>query len=450
MNYNFEVFKKYSKDLLDLSLPIIMGCIGFALIFLGDVFVGARYSTDVLAAVSISGAITSIIFIFGIALLSSVSAYLSNQLGAKKSAKNYLVPSIKFSMLLAFISFLAILAVIPLFPVLGFEKKLIPMMNNYTWIFAFSTFGDYLFKAMKEFLQSYKIVFIPNLIVIIAIFFNVSFNWIFAFGVGPFPEMGESGLALATTLTRTLMGLAILGFYLFTFKVKIVEREYKDYYKNLLIIGLPISFAVCIEFLAFNIITILVGRMAGVYAAAQSILISIINTTFMIPMSISMATTIKVGYANGAKNLVDIKRYSLTSCILTEAFMLFCGVIIAIFPKQISSVFSTDMNLITIIIPVMILLAIFEITDGLQVTLGGIFKGLKDTNIVMITNIIGYLIIGMPLGIYLALNKNLNLIGFWIGLVVASVILCSILSIKLGKTLKNYDLISDVNCPQGD
>ena len=64
--------------MLELSLPIVMGSIGFALIFLGDVFVGARYSTDVLAAVSISGAITSIIFIFGIALLSSVSAYLLN------------------------------------------------------------------------------------------------------------------------------------------------------------------------------------------------------------------------------------------------------------------------------------------------------------------------------------------------------------------------------------
>lgn len=450
MNYNFEVFKKYSKDLLELSLPIIMGSIGFALIFLGDVIVGARYSTDVLSAVSISGAITSIIFIFGIALLSSVSAYLSNQLGAKKSAKNYLIPSIKFSMLLAFISFLAILAVIPFYSKMGFEEKLVPMMKTYTWIFAFSTFGDYLFKAMKEFLQSYKIVVIPNLIVIIAIFFNVFFNWVFAFGIGIFPEMGEAGLALATTLTRTLMGLAILAFYLFKFKVKIIEQEYKDYYKNLLIIGLPISFAVCIEFLAFNIITILVGRMAGIYAGAQSILISIINTTFMIPMSISMATTIKIGYANGSKNLLDIKRYSLTSCILTESFMLGCGLLIAIFPQQIVALFTTDSNLINIMIPVMLLLAIFEITDGMQVTLGGIFKGLKNTKIVMVSNIIGYLMIGMPLGIYLALYKNTHLIGFWIGLTVASIILCVILATNLYKTLKYYELTSDVVCPQGD
>ena len=124
--------------------------------------------------------------------------------------------------------------------------------------------------------------------------------------------------------------------------------------------------------------------------------------------------------------------------------------IIAIFPTQIVKMFTPDTNLIRIMIPVMILLAIFEITDGLQVILGGIFKGMKNTNIVMVTNIIGYLIIGMPLGIYLALNKNLNLVGFWIGLVVASVILCSLLSVKLGKSLKNYELVSDVECPQGD
>ena len=101
-----------------------MGGIGFAFIFVGDVFVAARYSTEVLAAVSISGAITSIIFMFGIGMLSSISAFLSNRLGAKKSAKSYLIPSIKFAEILAFISFLAIIGVIPFF------KKLSRISGN--------------------------------------------------------------------------------------------------------------------------------------------------------------------------------------------------------------------------------------------------------------------------------------------------------------------------------
>ena len=437
---NYKKFYIYAKELLRLTLPMIMGGIGFAFIFVGDVFVAARYSTDVLAAVSISGAITSIIFMFGIGMLSSVSAYLSNRLGAKKSAKSYLIPSIKFAEILAFISFLTIIGVIPFFKKLGFEEKLIPMMNIYTFIFAFSTFGDYLFKTMKEFLQSYKIVFVPNIIVIIAIFVNLFANWILAFGIGPIPEMGEAGLALATVISRTFMGLSVLFFYLYKFKLKIVKKAYTDYYKSMGEIGLPISLAICIEFLAFNLITILMGRISGLYSAAESILVAIINTTFMVPMSVSVATTIKVGYSNGAKNLEDIKRYSLVSCIISEIFMLLCGIIIAMFPVQIIKLFTSDAELIKIMIPIMILLAIFEITDGLQVTLSGIFKGLKDTKIVMITNFISYLVIGLPIGTYFAIIKEQNLFGFWIGLSVTSILLCVILGLRLLKTLKKLEL----------
>lgn len=437
---NYKEFNRYAKELLSLTLPMIMGGIGFAFIFVGDVFVAARYDTDVLAAVSISGAITSIIFMFGIGMLSSVSAYLSNRLGAKKSAKSYLFPSIKFAEILAFISFLMIIAVIPFFEKMGFEEKLIPMMNTYTFIFAFSTFGDYLFKTMKEFFQSYKIVFIPNLIVILAIFVNLSANWILAFGVGPFPELGEAGLAIATVISRMFMGLSILFFYFYKFKLKIVKKAYTNYYKGMIEIGLPISLAVCIEFLAFNIITVFMGRINGIYSAAASILIAIINTTFMVPLSVSIATTIKVGYSNGAKNLIDIKRYSVVSCIISEIFMLLCGIIIAIFPIQIIKLFTSDTELIKIMIPIMILLAIFEITDGLQVTLSGIFKGLKDTKIVMITNFISYLVIGLPIGTYFAIIKSQNLFGFWIGLCITSVLLCIVFWIKLFTKFKKLEL----------
>lgn len=437
---NYKTFEKYAKELLKLTFPMLMGGIGFAFIFVGDVFVGARYSTEVLGAVSISGAITSIIFMFGIGMLSSVSAYLSNRLGAKKSAKSYLIPSIKFAEILAFISFLAILGVIPFFKKLGFNEELIPIMNIYTFIFAFSTFGDYLFKTMKEFLQSYKIVFIPNLVVIIAIFVNLIANWILAFGVGPIPEMGAAGLALATVISRTFMGLSVLLFYFYKFKLKIVKKAYTDYYKSMIEIGLPISLAVCIEFLAFNVITVFMGRVAGIYAAAASILIAIINTTFMVPMSVSIATTIKVGYSNGAKNLTDIKRYSYISCFLSEIFMLLCGIIIALFPVQIIKLFTSDIELINIMIPIMILLAIFEITDGLQVTMCGIFKGLKDTKIVMITNFISYIIVGLPIGAYFAIIKGQNLFGFWIGLSVTSVLLCVILAFRLLKKFKKLEL----------
>ena len=82
-------YKTYIKELITLALPIIMGHIGFTFIVAGDVFVAGKYSTDALAAVSISGAVTSLVFMFGIGLIISVSPVLSNKLGAKKSVKKF-------------------------------------------------------------------------------------------------------------------------------------------------------------------------------------------------------------------------------------------------------------------------------------------------------------------------------------------------------------------------
>ena len=205
-------YKEYVYELIELAWPIIMGQIGFTFILAGDVFVAGKYSTDVLSAVSISGAVTSIIFMFGIGLIISVSPVLSNRLGAKKSAKKFFYPTILFSQIIAFFSMLLILATIPLMEHMGFNPKLMPDIKIYTFIFAFSAFGGYLHAALKEFLQAYEIVFFPNFIAIIGIFLNLFFNWIFAFGWGIIPSMGAMGLGIASTLIRTIMGLSLFIF----------------------------------------------------------------------------------------------------------------------------------------------------------------------------------------------------------------------------------------------
>ena len=136
-------YKEYAYELIRLAWPIIMGQIGFTFILAGDVFVAGKYSTDVLSAVSISGAITSIIFMFGVGLIISVSPVLSNRLGAKKSAKKFFYPTILFSQIVAFFSMLLIFATIPLMEHMGFNPKLMPDIKIYTFIFAFSAFGGY-------------------------------------------------------------------------------------------------------------------------------------------------------------------------------------------------------------------------------------------------------------------------------------------------------------------
>ncbi len=422
-------YKYYIKELLNIALPIILGNLGFILIGAGDVLIAGRHSTDTLAAISIATAITNCIMTFGIGLIASVSPILSNYRGEKKSAKKYFFPTIRFAMILAVITMVVVLACVPLIDYMHFEAKLVPDIKDYMIITAFSTFGAYLHAALKEYLQAFEVVLFPNLVTVFCVFLNIALNILFVFGFGPIPAMGAIGLAIASFTVRYVMGVALL-IYCFTM-MKFRDYEDKDYYRNLLKVGLPISLAVLVEFVAFNITAILMGRVSGVYAAAQNLVCTLTTISFMVPLAISNAIAVKVGFANGACNYFDLKKYAKIGIFLCVAFMTFSAVIFSSFPDVLVGLFTKDPALIKIGIPVLYVMAVFQIFDGLQVALAGIFKGIKKTKIVLISNFVGYWLISIPVGCLLAFHFGFNLIGFWYGLLSAAVILCCMMVLML-------------------
>ncbi|MBQ7126833.1 MATE family efflux transporter [bacterium] len=419
----------YIKDLLKIAFPIIMGNIGFIMIGATDVIVAGRHSTDTLAAISLATAITNCIMMLGIGILSSISAILSNYRGKGISINKYFFQSLKFAFILACIISLMIFACIPVVDKLGFATNLVSIIKEYLFITAFTTFGAYLHCSAKEYLQAFEIVIFPNLITIISIFINLFLNIIFVFGYGFIPEMGAVGLAVATLITRYFMGVALLIYCLI--KTKLVRYFDKKYYKDLLKVGFPASIAVMIEFVGFNIIGIIMGRVDSIYAAAHMVLCTFANISFMVPLAISNATAVKVGYCNGAKYQKSLKKYAYTGLKLSVIFMFCVAITYALVPKFLLSLFTPDKNLILICIPLMYILAAFQTCDGMQVTLAGIFKGLKRTKIVMISNFISYWLIAFPIGYLLAFKFKLNLFGFWTALLFSSTILCIMMLITM-------------------
>lgn len=432
-------FRYYAKELLNIALPIIMGNLGFILIGAGDVLVAGHHSTDTLAAISIATAITNCIQTFGVGLISSVSPLLSNFRGEKKSAKKYFYPTIRFAMLLAFIIMLAVLAFIPVIDYLHFAPKLVPMIKEYMFITAFATFGAYLHSALKEFLQAFEIVVVPNLITAIAVFLNIVLCFAMVFGFGPIPSMGVVGLAVASFIIRYFMGFALL-IYCFTL-MNFKDHKDFDYYKSLIRIGIPISCAVMVEFIAFNSIAILMGRVDGVYAAAQNLVCTLTTISFMVPFAVSNAIAVKVGFANGAGNLKDLKRYSFVGIVICVGFMMLSALVFSSFPQFLVRLFSQDTNLIKISVPILYILSVFQVFDGLQVSLAGIFKGMKRTGIVLLSNFVAYWLISIPVGYTLAFHYHLDLKGFWIGLASAAVILCVIMTFMLLRSIKKMETV---------
>ena len=415
----------YIKDILNIALPIMLGNLGFILIGVGDVIVAGRHSTETLASVSIANAIINCIVMVGIGIISSLSAILSNYRGAGKNAEKYFYPALKFTTIASIIISFAVMAFIPIIDKLGFEPHLAQLVKDYFWIISFSIFGAYLHCMSKEYLQAFEIVVFPNVLTVICIFVNLILNIIFAFGYGPIPEMGTKGLALSTLITRYLMG-GILFWYCFH-KTNIQHYKDKEFYKDLLKVGTPSSLAVVIEFIGFNATTVILGRISGIYAAAQNIVCTLTTVSFMIPFAISNATAVKVGFANGAKYYKSLKTYAFTGITMAVAFMACSAIVVGTFPKFLVSLFTKDQELINVCIPIVFALCFFQVFDGLQVALAGIFRGLKQTGIVMISNFIGYWLVSIPLGCLLAFKYNMDLLGFWYGLVCAAVVLCSIM-----------------------
>ena len=426
--------KHYIRELLRIAFPIILGNLGFILIGAGDVLIAGRHSTDTLAAISIAAAITNCIHIFGVGLIASVAPLLSNYRGENKAAKRYFYPTLRFAFILAFIVMLVTLAVIPLIDLLKFEPHLVPMIKQYVFITAFSSFGGYLHVATKDFLQAFEIVMVPNLLTFAGVVLNILLNVIFVFGFGPIPSLGVAGLAIASFAVRYFMGIVLLIYCCRIMRFSNYSEP--GYYKQLIKIGLPISAAILVEFVTFNSVAVVMGRVAGVFAAAQNLICTLSTASFMVPFAISNAIAVKVGFANGAENYEDLKKYAKVGVIMCIIFMLCCAVVFAGFPKAIVSLFTPDRELIAICVPIIYILAAFLVFDGLQVALSGICKGIKKTSIVLKANFFAYWIVSIPTGLVLAFKFDMGLIGFWIGLFFSAIILCTIMIFLLKRYFK--------------
>lgn len=413
----FNIYRAHIKDLWILSFPIIIGNLGNMLIGAEDVFVAARHSTETLAAISVATAIFMSIFICGIGFLTSISPVIANRRGGRQTSKNLFLASIIYALIIGLIFFFVTRLSLLFIGKIGLMPVLTPMVEEYIGICSFSIFGAYVYTALKEFLQAYEIVMMPNLISIIAIIINPILCFVLVFGLFGVPALGVRGLAVAAVLIRSLMGISLFLYCLSFLKGQIFKVT--DYIKDLLKVGYPIAITMFAEFSGFNATAILVGKISTVLAAAHNVIITLAGVTYMVPMAISNAIAVKVGFANGRNDLKEVKKYSIAGILMIFAFMSFTAFLFVKIPRLLINIFTSDYGVITAALPVMLIVACFQVFDGMQVAFSGILRGLKFTKPIMFTTALAYWLIGIPIGCIFAFKYNIVLFGFWLGLAIA-------------------------------
>ena len=415
-------YKEIILNLINLSLPILGGNLSHILISFADTAVAGRYSTVALGAISVASAIVMTVTIGAIGLILSVSPVISNLRGKKEPAKKYFKLTMLFSLIVSVPFFLILEFLLTKIHLIGLSPDMFEFVKQYIEICAWSIFPTAVFVAIKEFLQAYEKVVFANILMLLMVLLNVILNIVLTFGYDfgfiNIPAMGVVGLSIATLLSKTLVAVFML-LYCIPMIFKASFEYSKTYIKDLMKTGAPISAAIFFEFLGFNLTAVLIGKFSALFAAVHNIILVIANCTFMIVLSVSNATSIKVGFYNGRKDKQNIIKYSIANIVLVIFVCLCTFIILKFFSRNIISIFSTDIEVINLSEKILVIAMAFLFFDGIQGACVGILKGLKDTKIIMFTMLSAYMLIAIPIGLYLAYCKNIVLEGFWIGLALA-------------------------------
>ncbi len=424
--------KSFALRLLKLSIPIIIGQMGQMLISAGDVYIATMYSTKTVASIGVANGFINPFFLFGIGLMMGVSPVLARRRGKGAKDQMNLVPIIFYALLVGGLISMLLLALVQYTDSFGVEPELIPSLNAYIDVVAWSIPFAIVFQAVKEFLQSFEKVVIPNLISIVAVVLNLGVNYLLVFGFPGFEGVGELGLAYASVAVRIFLCGAVL---IYAFRYIDFKSFQLEFIMGIFKFSLPVAFMFFLEVMAFCSVSIMSGKLGTLAAATNNIIITISSIAFMVPLSLSSAVGVKIGHAYGQKDNQLIFEYIRASVGLVFIYMLISSSLFFFAPEGIMQFLTDDQAVIQLGVKLLLIVAIFQSADGIQVLFSGVLRGLADTRTSFFMVLIGYWLIGIPTGYYLTFYQGKGPQGLWIGLALSLFLVAFALS---GLTIKRY------------
>ncbi|MDX1702467.1 MAG: MATE family efflux transporter, partial [Melioribacteraceae bacterium] len=209
--------------------------------------------------------------------------------------------------------------------------------------------------------------------------------------------------------------------------------------RSIIKIGLPSGLTYSMEVGAFAIAAIIIGWLGSSALAAHQIAINLASISYMVVLGISAAATIRVGNAFGSRNKNNIKIAGYSSILLGLMFMSFTGLIFMLFNKFLPSLYIDDMEVIQIASILLIIAALFQLSDGVQAVGMGVLKGLTDVKIPMVITFIAYWIVALPLSYILGFTFGLGITGVWIGLLLGLTVAAVSFVLRFNKKLNSID-----------
>jgi multidrug resistance protein, MATE family len=422
-------WRQHYAALYRLGLPLIGSQMAQMAIGATDIAMVGRIGAPELAATALATNYFFLIYMFGSGFLIALSPIVAQAFGAgdPRSVRRSTRMGLWFAAGYGIIFIPALLAVEPALLWLGQDPKLAAIAADYMSIACFGMTPALVFIAFRSFLGAIDRAAILMWASFAAVALNALLNYVFIFGNFGFPAMGVPGSALGSVLTNIFIAIAVGLYVAFDARAKAYEifvrfwRADWPVFAALLKLGLPISLTIIAEVMMFQFASIMAGWIGVVPLAAHSIVMQLISFSFMVPLGLASAATIRVGQAIGGGNYGDANRAARAALYTALGAAALTITIFLTVPQTLIRIFLANSDpllesILTAAVPLLMIAAAFNLFDGTQAIAAGNLRGLKDTRAPMLIAIGSYWGLGMPLAYVFAFQLGWQTPGIWIGL----------------------------------
>ena len=426
----------YTKEFaynFKLAYPIILGMVGHTIVGIVDNIMVGKLGATELAAVSLGNSFIFVALSIGIGFSTAITPLVAesdgrNDVAAGRSAFHH---GLYLCTILGVALFTLIFFSKPLIAFMGQPDAVVDMAKPYLDIVGFSLIPLIIYQAYKQFADGLSETKYSMWATIIGNITNVIINYFLIYGIWIFPQLGIIGAAIGTIASRFVM----LGFmhYMMNLKPKFhpyfkgfsLKEIKKEVNKKIIKIGMPSAMQMFFEVGLFTGAIWLSGMIGTTSQAANQIALSLASLTFMFAMGLSVTAMIRVGNQKGLGDYVNLRKVALSIFLLATIIEIFFAILFVVLHKVLPYIFvdindlknlTENLEVIAIATNLLLVAAVFQISDGLQVVALGALRGLQDAKVPMYLAFISYWVIGFPISIYLGLETELKAVGVWIGL----------------------------------
>ncbi len=410
-----------------LAFPIVVGQVGHMMMGIVDSVMVGHIGAEPLAAASLSNGLFFLILVMGLGVTQAITPLTAMEKGAGQPARCGVVlrQGLLATLAMALILAGVVIGGAKLVPHLGQPELVVANAVPYLSILGWSVFPMMIFQAYRQYTEGLSVMKPAMTINLLANLANAFFNWMFIFGNLGAPEMGLAGAGVATFLTRSMMAVSLIAYVNLAPRFKQFDPSLRfrtlDWFlmKRIVQLGLASGFQYTFEVSAFAGAAVIIGWMGANELAAHQIALNLAALTYMFTIGVSTAGSVRVGEAVGANRIDEARKAGFSAVILAAAIMGSFAVIFILTRHLLPWLYIDDPDVHRLAAGLLLIAAMFQVSDGIQGVGLGILRGMADTRIPTGITLIAYWIVGLPAGYLMGFSGGMGANGVWFGLLIA-------------------------------